>query len=216
MAIQIPSRQLFIDGEWREPVLKKWIPIINPATEEIVGDIPAATAEDVEIAVDAARRAFSWNEGKYWASTSGPFRAKFLHAISSMILERKSELAKLEVVDTGKPLDEAASDMDGVASCFKYYAELAEALDAKQKAPVSIPVQSFKTYVLKEPIGVVALITPWNYPLLMAAWKIAPALAAGCTAIMKPSELASVTCLELAEICRQVDIPPGVLKIVTG
>ncbi|KAM3761574.1 hypothetical protein ACB098_01G278400 [Castanea mollissima] len=111
MAIQIPSRQLFIDGEWREPVLKKWIPIINPATEEIVGDIPAATAEDVEIAVDSARRAFSWNEGKYWASTSGPFRAKFLHAISSMILERKSELAKLEVVDTGKPLDEAASDM---------------------------------------------------------------------------------------------------------
>ncbi|KAM3713702.1 hypothetical protein ACJW31_01G275700 [Castanea mollissima] len=111
MAIQITSRQLFIDGEWREPVLKKWIPVINPATEEIVGDIPAATAEDVEIAVDAARRAFSWNEGKYWASTSGPFRAKFLHAISSMILERKSELAKLEVVETGKPLDEAASDM---------------------------------------------------------------------------------------------------------
>uniref|UniRef100_A0A2N9IP08 aminobutyraldehyde dehydrogenase n=1 Tax=Fagus sylvatica TaxID=28930 RepID=A0A2N9IP08_FAGSY len=186
MAIQIPSRQLFIDGEWREPVLKKRIPIINPATEEIVGDIPAATAEDVEIAVDAAHRAFSRNGGKDWASTSGAYRAKFLRAIASMILERKPELAKLEVVDTGKPLDEAASDMDGVASCSKYYAELAEALDAK------------------------------NYPLLMAAWKIAPALAAGCTAILKPSELASVTCLELAEICKQVDIPPGVLNIVTG
>ncbi|XP_030954070.1 betaine aldehyde dehydrogenase 1, chloroplastic-like [Quercus lobata] len=216
MAIQIPSRQLFIDGEWRETVLKKRIPIINPATEEIVGDIPAATAEDVEIAVDAARRAFSRNGGKDWASTSGAFRAKFLRAIASTVLERKSELALLELVDTGKPLVETASDMDGVASCFNYYAELAEALDAKQKAPISIPVQSFKSYVLKEPIGVIALITPWNYPLLMAAWKIAPALAAGCTAILKPSELASVTCLELAEICRQVDIPPGVLNIVTG
>ncbi|KAK9272729.1 hypothetical protein L1049_003106 [Liquidambar formosana] len=219
MAIPIPSRQLFIDGEWRDPVLKKRIPIVNPATEEIgrvPGDIPAATAEDVEIAVDAARRAFSRNKGNDWASASGAFRAKFLRAIAAKILERKSELAKLEVVDTGKPLDEATSDMDSVAACFKYYAELAEALGAKQRAPISLPMQSFKGHVLKEPIGVVALITPWNYPLLMAAWKVAPALAAGCTAILKPSELASMTCLELAEVCKEVALPPGVLNILTG
>lgn len=214
MAVPIPSRQLFTDGEWREPLLKKRIPIINPATQEIIGDIPAATAEDVDIAVEAARRAFSKPDS--WASTSGSFRAKFLRAIADKILERKIELAKLEVVDCGKPIDEAISDMVSVAGCFKYYAELAEALDAQQRIPISIPMESFKTHVLKEPIGVVALITPWNYPLLMAAWKVAPALAAGCSAILKPSELASVTCLELAEVCRDVALPPGVLNILTG
>ncbi|KAJ6749103.1 BETAINE ALDEHYDE DEHYDROGENASE 1 CHLOROPLASTIC [Salix purpurea] len=105
---------------------------------------------------------------------------------------------------------------DDVAGCFEYYADLAEGLDAKQKAPVSLPMETFKSYVLKEPLGVVALITPWNYPLLLATWKVAPALAAGCTAILKPSELASVTCLELADVCREVGLPPGVLNILTG
>ncbi|XP_010272080.1 PREDICTED: betaine aldehyde dehydrogenase 1, chloroplastic-like [Nelumbo nucifera] len=216
MAIHIPSRQLFINGEWREPIKKKRYPIINPTTEEILGDIPAATAEDVELAVDAARRALSRNGGKYWASASGAYRAKYLRAIAAKIKDRKDELAKLETLDCGKPLDEAAWDMDDVASCFEYYAELAEALDTKQKAPVSLPMEAFKCHVLKEPIGVVGLITPWNYPLLMATWKVAPALAAGCAAILKPSELASVTCLELAEVCREVGLPAGVLNIVTG
>ncbi|KAE8694555.1 Betaine aldehyde dehydrogenase [Hibiscus syriacus] len=143
MAVVVPSRQLFIDGEWREPVLKKRIPIINPSTEQIIGDIPAATSEDVDLAVAAARRALSRNKGKDWASASGAVRAKYLRAI-------------------------AAKD---VAGCFEYYADLAEGLDAKQKAPVSLPMETFKSYVLKEPIGVVGLITPWNYPLLMATWK---------------------------------------------
>lgn len=216
MAIPIPSRQLFINGEWREPVLKKRIPIVNPTTEEIVGDIPAATAEDVELAVDAARQALSRNKGKDWSSASGAFRAKYLRAIAAKITERKSELANLETIDCGKPLEEAVWDIDDVAGCFEYYADLAEGLDAKQKAPVSLPLENFKSYVLKEPIGVVGLITPWNYPLLMATWKVAPALAAGCAAILKPSELTSVTCLELAEVCREVGLPPGVLNIVTG
>ncbi|XAR65414.1 Betaine-aldehyde dehydrogenase [Bertholletia excelsa] len=216
MAIAIPHRLLFIDGEWREPIQRKRIPIVNPSTEEVIGHIPAATAEDVEIAVDAARKAFAHNKGKDWASASGPHRAKYLRAIAAKITERKSELAKLETIDCGKPLEEAAWDIDDVASCFEYYADLAEGLDAKQKAPVSLPMQQFKCHVLKEPIGVVGLITPWNYPLLMAAWKVAPALAAGCTAILKPSELASTTCLELAEVCREVGLPPGVLNILTG
>ncbi|KAI4336087.1 hypothetical protein L6164_014659 [Bauhinia variegata] len=216
MAIPIPSRQLFIDGEWKEPVLKKRIPIVNPTTELITGDIPAATAEDVELAVAAARRALVRNKGSDWASASGSVRAKYLRAIAAKVTERKSELAKLEALDCGKPLDEAAWDMDDVAGCFEYYADLAEGLDAKQKAPVSLPMESFKSYVLKEPIGVVALITPWNYPLLMATWKVAPALAAGCTAILKPSELSSVTCLELADICKEVGLPSGVLNILTG
>ncbi|PON86079.1 Succinylglutamate-semialdehyde dehydrogenase [Trema orientale] len=161
MAIPIPSRQLFIDGQWTEPVLKKRIPIINPSTEEIIGDIPAATSEDVELAVAAARRALSRNKGAEWASASGAVRAKYLRAIAAKITERKPVLAKLEAIDCGKPLDEASWDLDDVAGCFEYYADLAEGLDAKQKAPLSIPMDSFKSYILKEPIGVVGLITPW-------------------------------------------------------
>ncbi|MFQ6632994.1 hypothetical protein Gotur_012078, partial [Gossypium turneri] len=143
------------------------------------------------------------------------------------IKERKPVLAKLETVDCGKPLSESEADMDDVVGCFEYYADLAEGLDAKQKAPISLPMKTFKSYVIKEPIGVVALIVPWNYPLLMATWKVAPALAAGCAAILKPSELASVyalhllasvfiTCLELGEVCREVDLPAGVLNILPG
>ncbi|PKA48836.1 Betaine aldehyde dehydrogenase 2, mitochondrial [Apostasia shenzhenica] len=216
MAIAIPHRQLFIDGEWKEPARGKRVPVINPANEAVIGDVPAATAEDVEIAVEAAHRAFHRNGGREWSRASGAFRAKYLRAIAAKIKERSSELAKLEAVDCGKPLDEAAWDMDDVASCFEYYADLAESLDGKQRTPISVPMQTFKSYVLREPIGVVALITPWNYPLLMATWKVAPALAAGCTAVLKPSELASVTCLELAELCKEVGLPPGVLNIVTG
>ncbi|KAG4190987.1 hypothetical protein ERO13_A07G063000v2 [Gossypium hirsutum] len=216
MAVQVPSRQLFIDGEWREPILKKRLPTINPATEEIIGNIPAATAEDVELAVAAARRALSRNKGKDWATAPGAVRAKYLRAIAAKVTERKTELAKLEAIDCGKPLDEAVWDIEDVAGCFEYYADLAEGLDARQKAPVSLPMETFKSYVLKEPIGVVGLITPWNYPLLMATWKVAPSLAAGCAAILKPSELASITCLELAEVCREVGLPPGVLNILTG
>ncbi|KAL1357191.1 hypothetical protein HN51_009156 [Arachis hypogaea] len=216
MAISTPRRELFIDGEWKAPLLNNRIPIINPSTELIIGDIPAATKEDVELAVDAARRALSRNKGRDWSTASGSLRATYLRAIAAKITEKKDELAKLEATDNGKPLDEAAADMDDVISCFSYYAELAEGLDAKQKAHVSLPMENFKSYVIKEPIGVVALITPWNYPLLMAAWKVGAALAAGCTAVLKPSELASVTCLELAEICKEVGLPAGVLNVITG
>ncbi|XP_016491800.2 betaine aldehyde dehydrogenase, chloroplastic-like isoform X2 [Nicotiana tabacum] len=184
--VRIPSRQLYIDGEWREPVKKNRIPIISPATEEIIGEIPAATEEDVDIAVEAARRALARDD---WGSTTGAQRAKYLRAIAAK---------------------------DDVAASFEYYADLAEALDSKRKTPVDLHLDSFKTYVLREPLGVVGLITPWNYPLLMATWKVAPALAAGCAAILKPSELASITCLELGEICREVGLPPGALNILTG
>ncbi|XP_047311162.1 aminoaldehyde dehydrogenase 2, peroxisomal [Impatiens glandulifera] len=216
MSIPVPSRQLFIDGEWREPLLKNRIPITNPATELIIGSIPAATSEDVDLAVEAARRALSRNKGNDWASASGAHRAKYLRAIALKIKERKSELAELESMDCGKPLDEAAWDIDDVSACFDYYADLAEGLDAKPKTHVSLPMETFKCHVVKEPIGVVGLITPWNYPLLMGTWKVAPALAAGCAAILKPSELASITCLELAAVCKEVGLPPGILNVLTG
>ncbi|KAL9326474.1 hypothetical protein ACSQ67_007119 [Phaseolus vulgaris] len=216
MSISIPNRQLFIDGDWKAPALSRRIPIINPSTQQIIGEIPAATKEDVDLAVAAAKAALSRNKGADWASASGAVRARYLRAIAAKVTEKKPELAKLEAIDCGKPLDEAAWDIDDVAGCFEFYADLAEKLDSKQKTPVSLPMDTFKSYVLKEPIGVVGLITPWNYPLLMATWKVAPALAAGCAAILKPSELASVTCLELGEICKEVGLPPGVLNILTG
>lgn len=216
MDIPIPSRQLFINGDWKSPILNKRIPVINPSTQQTIGDIPAATKEDVDAAVAAAKTALSRNKGADWASASGAVRARYLRAIAAKVTEKKSELAKLEAIDSGKPLDEAAWDMDDVAGCFEFYADLAEKLDAKQKAPVSLPMDTFRSHVLKEPIGVVGLITPWNYPMLMATWKVAPALAAGCAAILKPSELASLTCLELGEICKEVGLPPGVLNILTG
>lgn len=180
------------------------------------GDIPAATSEDVNAAVEAARRALARNGGKDWASATGAYRAKYLRAIAAKVTERKSELARLEAIDCGKPLEEAAWDIDDVAGCFEYYADLAEALDQKQKSPISLPMETMTCHVLREPIGVVGLITPWNYPLLMATWKVAPALAAGCAAILKPSELSSITCLELADICMEVGLPHGVLNILTG
>ncbi|KAG1327037.1 putative Betaine aldehyde dehydrogenase 2, mitochondrial [Cocos nucifera] len=157
MSVTIPHRQLFIDGEWREPLHQKRIPVINPATEDNIGDIPAGTAEDVELAVAAARRALTRNRGRDWPRASASLRAKYLRAIADKVMERKSELAMLEALDCGKPLEEAAGDVGAVAGCFKYYADLAEALDEKQ---TTLSTHTFKSHVVKEPIGVVGLITP--------------------------------------------------------
>ncbi|ONM04710.1 Aminoaldehyde dehydrogenase 1b [Zea mays] len=212
----VPLRQLFVDGEWRPPAQGRRLPVVNPTTEAHIGEIPAGTAEDVDAAVAAARAALKRNRGRDWARAPGAVRAKYLRAIAAKVIERKQELAKLEALDCGKPYDEAAWDMDDVAGCFEYFADQAEALDKRQNSPVSLPMETFKCHLRREPIGVVGLITPWNYPLLMATWKVAPALAAGCAAVLKPSELASVTCLELADICKEVGLPPGVLNIVTG
>ncbi|RZC73043.1 hypothetical protein C5167_048526 [Papaver somniferum] len=169
-------------------------------------DKAEGTAEDVELAVDAARKALSRNKGKDCPKDTGAFRAKDLRAIAAKVLERKSELARLEALDCGKPLDEEAWDMDDVAGCFEYYADLAEGLDANKKVPTNVPMETFKSHVRKEPIGVVGLITPWNYPLLIAIWKVAPALVAGCAAILKPSDSTSI----------EVGLPPCVINIVTG
>ncbi|KAL3695145.1 hypothetical protein R1sor_008796 [Riccia sorocarpa] len=213
---KVPSRQLFIGGEWVAPARGGKIPIICPTTEEQIGQIPAATAEDVDAAVKAARQAFTRNNGKDWSRASGKHRAKTLRAIAAKVVERKKELAVLETLDCGKPIEESEWDMDDVSGCFDYYADLAEKLDEKQYSPIEVPMEQFKSSVLREALGVVGLITPWNYPLLMGTWKVAAALAAGCTAVLKPSEVASVTCLELGKIAQDVGLPPGVLNIITG
>ncbi|GBF99899.1 betaine aldehyde dehydrogenase [Raphidocelis subcapitata] len=213
MAATTPERELFIDGRWAAPSTGRYLDVINPATEAVIGRIPAGAAADVDAAVAAAAAAHKRGS---WGKLKGAQRAAVLRAIAEKVRERKSDLARWETMDMGKPIDEAEWDMDDVASCFDYYADLAEKLDGRQYAPIDVGMEEFKVAVRREPLGVVGLVTPWNYPLLMATWKVAPALAAGCCCVLKPSEAASVTCLELAAIASEAGLPAGALNVVTG
>jgi len=156
--------ELFIDGVWQLPALGGTLPVVCPASEEVVGHVGAATAADVDLAVAAATRAF-----KSWRRTSGAERAALLRKVAAGVRVRKAELAVLEATDNGKPLDEAEWDMDDVAVCFDFFADKAEALDGGgDTAEVALPDDRFACAVKKEPLGVCALVTPWNYPLLSA------------------------------------------------
>jgi len=205
--------ELYIDGKWVSAAKGGTCAVINPATEEIIGTIAAATAEDVDIAVKAARRAFD-RDG--WPKLSGSQRATYLRTIADGIRARQAEIARLEVLDNGKPLPEADWDIADAAGCFDFYAGLAEQLDNQPEEAIPLADDRFTSKAVREPIGVAGAIIPWNYPLLMAAWKVAPALAAGCTVVLKPAELTSLTALELAAIADEAGLPPGVLNIVTG
>ncbi|TBC67703.1 aldehyde dehydrogenase family protein (plasmid) [Rhizobium beringeri] len=205
--------ELYIDGQWVKPVKGGTCEVINPATEEVIHRIAAATAEDVDLAVKAARRAFD-KDG--WPKLTGARRAGYLRAIAAGIRARQAEIARLEVLDNGKPFPEADWDVADAAGCFDFYAGLAEQLDNNPEEAIALPDARFTSKAVREPIGVAGAIIPWNYPLLMAAWKVAPALAAGCTVVLKPAELTSLTALELAAIADEAGLPPGVLNIVTG
>ncbi|MER8384129.1 aldehyde dehydrogenase family protein [Mesorhizobium sp. M1380] len=205
--------ELFIDGQWAKPIKGGTFPIINPATEEVVHHGPAGTAEDVELAVKAARRAFDHGP---WPKMSGAERAKYLRAIATGIRNRLQEIARLETIDNGKPIPEAEWDIADAAGCFDFYADLAEELDRNPEEAITLADARFVSKAVREPIGVAVAIVPWNFPLLMACWKVAPALAAGCTMILKPAEVTSMTAMELGAIVKAADLPPGVLNIVTG
>ncbi|BDA42516.1 betaine aldehyde dehydrogenase 2 [Coccomyxa sp. Obi] len=208
----VQHRELYIDGAWVTCASNGRIDVISPGSENVVGSIPRGGAADINRAVAAATRAFY----KGWSQTSGKERATYLRRIAEKVKERKEELAELETLDNGKPISEAQWDIDDVAGCFEYYADLAEKLDESQDSPVALPMEEFKTVLRREPLGPVGLISAWNYPMLIATWKVAPALAAGCTVVLKPSEMASLTCLEMAAIAHDVQLPPGVLNVVTG
>jgi betaine-aldehyde dehydrogenase len=203
--------QLYIDGRWQPAADGATIPVINPATEEVIAQVAAGGAPDVDQAVAAAKRAF-----KTWRRTTGTERAGFLRAIAGRVRERREELMRLSSLNNGKPLAEAAVDMDDVAAAFDYYADLAQGLDERQGAPVALPDPAFGAAVRFEPAGVAALIVPWNFPLVTTSWKVAPALAAGCTVVLKPSEITPLVELELGAIADEVGLPPGVLNIVVG
>ena len=207
----MPS-QLYIDGKWRDPAQGGRFDTVDPATERVLQQVPMATAEDIDLAVAAARRAF--DDG--WGKTSGAERAVFIEALADDLEARQDELATLEVRDNGKPLPEAQWDIGDAIGCFRYYAGLARELDERQDEALALPDERFRCRIRYEPVGVAGQIIPWNYPLLMAAWKVAPALAAGATCVLKPSELTPLTALELAAAADRSGLPAGVLNVVTG
>lgn len=204
---------LYIDGHWVKPALGGTFATVDPSNETVLAHVAAGTAADIDLAVKAARKAF--DEGP-WPHTSGAERAVILRRIASGIRERLDALAALEVQDNGKPFPEAQWDIGDTAGCFDFYADLAEQLDTRQEQSVPLADERFTCIARKEPMGVAGAIIPWNFPMLMAAWKVAPALSAGCCMVLKPSELTPLTALELAHIAHEAGLPAGVLNVVTG
>lgn len=203
--------QLFIRGEWVQPAKQDTLDVINPVTEEVITAVAAANEEDVALAVAAARNALP-----AWRELSGTRRGAYLRKFASAVQQRKSKLVELQSRNNGKTLAESEYDMDAVSASFNYYADLAEQLDQRQNQSVTLPSSAFTSHTRFEPVGVVGLIVPWNYPMMTASWKLAPALAAGCTAVLKPSEITPLIELELGAIAQEIGLPAGVLNIVTG
>jgi betaine-aldehyde dehydrogenase len=201
--------QMFINGQFVNAESGKTRGIINPATGEIIAQVPEADAADIDKAVKAARAAFDTGD---WRKTTAQDRQKILLKIAQLMRERFDEFVELEVKDNGKPRREAEFDVDDAANCFEFYAGLATKIHGET---MSVPSNSF-SYVVREPIGVCAQIVPWNYPLLMAVWKFAPALAAGNCVILKPSEFTPLNVIRLAQVFKDAGIPDGVVNIVTG
>ncbi|MEV2373832.1 betaine-aldehyde dehydrogenase [Paenibacillus larvae] len=201
---------LFIDGKWKNAKHGRTRSIINPFNQEIIQSICEGDREDALAAIAAARRAFE--DGK-WSSMSGLDRGKLVLRIAELIRRDHNELAKLESLNTGKTLAESKADMDDIANVFQYYAGLA---DKDGGEVLSSPIPNSKSILVREPIGVCGQITPWNYPLLQASWKIAPALAAGNTIVVKPSEITPLTTIKLFELMEEAGIPAGVANLVLG
>ena len=196
-----PQYELFINGKFEKPQSKKYFPTINPATEEKLSMIAEANTADVNKAVVAAKSAYD----KTWKKMPAAERAKYIYRIARMIQERAREFAIIETLDGGKPIRESRDfDVPTAANHFFYYAGWADKLE------YAFPNRA------TTPLGVAGQIIPWNFPLLMAAWKIAPALACGNTVVLKPAENTSLTALKLAEIIQEADLPPGVVNIITG
>jgi aldehyde dehydrogenase (NAD+) len=196
-----PSYGLFIGGEMVDPTDGTPFKTVNPATEEVLSEVVAAGPQDVDRAVAAARAAYDGT----WSRLPGRERGKYLYRLARLVQERSRELAVLESIDNGKPIRESRDvDVPLVAAHFFYYAGWADKLDYAGFGPDP------------RPLGVAGQVIPWNFPLLMLAWKIAPALATGNTVVLKPAETTPLTALAFADICRQADLPSGVVNIVTG
>lgn len=204
-------KKLLINGKWEDPKSNKYFKTYNPATEEVLADVPEGGKEDVDLAVKAARKAFE--QGPWYRKFSSSQRAKCIYKLAELIDQHADELAQLETLDNGKPISESRwVDVPMTAETFRYYAGWATKLEGE-----TINANSdFFTYTLREPIGVVGQIIPWNFPMLMLAWKWGPALACGNTVVLKPAEQTPLTALRLGELALEAGFPEGVINIVTG
>ena len=201
--------RMHINGEWVEAAAGGYLPVYDPSTEDIIAEVPDAAAADVDRAVAAARAAF---DSGPWPSTTAQERGRILFRLAERVRKESATLAELESRNSGKPIVEAEFDINDVATCFEYYGGLA----TKVQGVVNPVPDNALSLTLKEPLGVAGQIIPWNYPLLMAAWKLAPAIAAGCTCVLKPAEQTPLTALELANWFADVGMPPGVVNVITG
>ena len=206
--------RLFIDGEYCEAAQGGSFENVNPATAQKICDVSAASVEDVDVAVKAAKRCLYSDDWGY--KSTGAQRAVILRKLGAMVGERKEELMRMEMLDHGKPKREADGDFDDVQTMCTYYATLAEKQDKDQDEVIDVDCEDFVTKIRNEPIGVVGAITPWNYPILMACWKVIPAIAAGCCVVLKPSELAPLTCITLGKMFFDAGLPDGALNILPG
>lgn len=202
--------QLFINGAWQPARSGKTFTTLNPANQEVLREVARGDKEDIHEAVSAARKAFN---SKEWKQMNTSRRAEIIHTIGDLIRENLLELAVTESLDNGKTVMEATrGDLPPAWDIFHYYAGWVNKIHG-ETIPVNGP---YLNYTLREPMGVCGQIIPWNYPLLMAAWKIAPALACGNTVVLKPAEQTPLTALRLAELCKQAGVPDGVVNVVTG
>ncbi|KYR00856.1 aldehyde dehydrogenase [Tieghemostelium lacteum] len=208
--IKLPNTKLFINNEWVDSQCKRTFNTVNPYTEEVICSVTEGDKEDVDIAVIAARKALE--EGP-WGSMSTSDRSALMMKLADLIEKNKDYLSKLESTDNGKPLSSASGyDLDQSIKTIRYYAGCADKIHGK-----SIQLsQDYTCYTRHEPIGVVGVITPWNFPLMIMCWKIGPALAAGCTIIAKQSEITPLTALALCELIKEAGFPPGVFNLIPG
>ncbi|WZO97156.1 aldehyde dehydrogenase family protein [Isosphaeraceae bacterium EP7] len=202
--------KLLIDGQWRDSVSGKTFQTFNPATEQVIAEVAEGGAADIDLAVKAARKAF---ESKAWRTMDARDRGRLMYKLADLIEAEIDELAELETLDNGKPISESRNaDLPLVIDCFRYYAGWADKI-----AGQTLPVRgNFFTYTKREPLGVAGQIIPWNFPLLMVAWKWSPALAAGCTIVLKPAEQTPLSALRLGELALEAGFPAGVINIVNG
>ncbi|WP_208591359.1 betaine-aldehyde dehydrogenase [Gracilibacillus suaedae] len=203
-------KKMFINGGWNEARAGESRSIINPFNQEIIATVAEGNAEDAKLAISAAREAFDHGD---WKHTPANERGKKVLQIAELIERDSEELAELESLDTGKTIEESRADMADIAEVFRYFAGLA---DKDSGEIIDSPIPNSQSKVVREPVGVCGQITPWNYPLLQAAWKIAPALAAGNTIVMKPSEITPLTTIKVTELMEEVGFPNGVVNLVLG
>ena len=206
------KHRMLIDGKFVTASSGKTFPVYDPATGEVIAQVPEAEAADVDLAVHAARRAF---DGGAWSRLTPSERGRMLWKLADLVEANLEEIAEIESLDNGKPLSVArVADLPLTVDMFRYMAGWATKISGRTLS-LSNPSE-FHSYTLREPVGVVAQIIPWNFPLLMAAWKLAPALAAGCTVVLKVAEQTPMSALRLAELFDQAGFPPGAVNIITG